>query len=106
MSIGNKQKRIRIEAVTLTPDGHGGSVSTWSPRCVVWAHERPLTGRESLAAAQMTATLSSVWEIHYRADISVKDRIKFGARTLEIESVVDPYDTRKDLHLACSEVQL
>jgi SPP1 family predicted phage head-tail adaptor len=105
MSIGLKVKRVRIERQTATPDGQGGSTLTWSPRCVVWAHERPLTGREALQAAQVTATLSSVWEIWYRTDISVKDRIKFGARTCEIESFIDPRDDRKELWLYTSEVQ-
>lgn len=104
MSVGNKQKRIRIEQQTATPDGHGGSTLTWSPRCVVWAHERPLTGREALQAAQVTATATSVWEIWYRTDISVKDRIKFGSRTCEIESFHDPKDDRKELYLFTSEV--
>jgi len=104
MSIGAKRNRIRIEQATLTSDGHGGSTVAWSPRCVVWAHERPLTGRESLAAQQVTATLSTVFEIWYRTGLSVKDRVKLGARTCEIESIVDPKDDRKELHLACSEV--
>jgi len=30
----------------------------------------------ALRAAQVTAVLSSVWEIHYRNDISVRDRVK------------------------------
>jgi len=105
MSIGNKVKRVTIQKATLAPDGHGGSVLTWSPRCVVWAHERPLTWRESLAAAQVTAVLSSVLELHFRSDLSVRDRVKIGARTLEVEAVYDPFDTRKELYLVCSEVQ-
>lgn len=104
-TIGQKQKRITIQRATLTADGHGGSTVAWSTRCTVWAHERPLTGREALAAAQVTATLSSVWEIHHRTDISVTDRIVCGARTLQIESVVDPTNTRTDLWLAVGEVQ-
>lgn len=104
-TIGQKQKRVTIQKPTAAPDGQGGQTVTWSTRCTVWAHERPLTGRESLAAAQVTAVLSSVWEIHYRTDISVKDRIVYGSRTLQIESFIDPTDTRAELHLMCSEVQ-
>lgn len=104
-TIGEKQKRIRIEQPVQVADGQGGHTTSWALRCVVDAHERPLTGREALLAAQVTAVLSSVWEIWYREDISVRDRIRFKARIVEIESVVDPDDTRDELHLTCSEVQ-
>lgn len=108
MTIGNKQKRIRIETPNMIPDGQGGikpGVPPYTVRAVVMAHERPLNGREALYAAQLTAVLSSVWEIWFRDDISVKDRIKFKARTIEIESYQDPDDTRSELYLFCSEVQ-
>jgi SPP1 family predicted phage head-tail adaptor len=104
-SSGQKQKLVMIQQATLTTDGQGGHSTTWSPRCTAWAHERPLNGREAIAAQQVTAVLSSVWEIHYRKDISVKDRIVFEGRTLQIESIVDPTETRRELWLTCSEVQ-
>lgn len=104
-TIGQKVKRIRIERAVETPDGHGGHSTAWTVRCVVNAHERPLTGAEALRAAQVTAVISSVWEIWYRTDIAVTDRIRFGTRVLNIESIVDPTDTREELQLFCSEVQ-
>jgi len=104
-SIGEKRKRIRIEQPVLVADGQGGHTTSYALRCVVAAHERPLTGREALLAAQVTAVLSSVWEIWYRDDISVKDRIRFKTRVIEIESFQDPTDSRDELHLFCSEVQ-
>ena len=109
MSIGKKVKRITIEKQTATPDGHGGSVLTWSPRCVVWAHERPLSGAEALRAAQVTAVLSSVWIIWQTSEtkaVSVKDRIVFESRVIQIESKYDATDTREEWTMACSEVAL
>lgn len=104
-TIGSKQKRITIQRAVATTDGQGGRSKAWITRCQVWAHERPLNGREALQASTVTATLSSVWEIWYRTDVSVKDRIVFGSRTLEIEAVIDPTDTREELHLTCAEAQ-
>jgi len=102
---GSKEKRIRIEQAVQTADGHGGHATTYSLRAVVHAHERPLTGREALQAAQTTAVLSSVWEIWFRSDIAVTDRIRFKTRIVQIEAFIDPTDTREELHLMCSEVQ-
>ena len=104
-TIGEKRTQIRIEKPVQTADGQGGHATTYALRAVVAAHERPLTGREALLAAQVTAVLSSVWEIWWRDDVSVKDRIRVGTRTIEIESIVDPTNRRDELHLVCSEVQ-
>lgn len=103
MSIGQKRTRVRIEQRVLTADSHGGSVTTWALRAVVWAHERPLSGAEALQAQQVTATRRTVLEVWYRSDLSVTDRILIGSRTLHIESLVDPTDTREELWLTCVE---
>jgi SPP1 family predicted phage head-tail adaptor len=104
-TVGSKEKRIRIDRAVKVSDGQGGKTVTYTPRTRVWAHERPLNGREAQLAAQVTAVLSSVWEIWFRTDVSVTDRLVFGTRTVEIESFIDPTDTREELHLFCSEVQ-
>lgn len=104
-SIGEKRNRVRIEKQVAVADGQGGHTVTYALRAVVQAHTRPLTGTEALRASQVTAVLSSVWEIWWRDDIRVTDRIRYGRRTVEIESYVDPTDTRDELHLFCSEVQ-
>ena len=107
-TIGAKQKRVTIESPNLVADGQGGrkpGVPPYLVRAVVWAHERPLTGRETLRAAQLTAVLASVWEIWYREDVSVKDRIRYKARVAEIESFIDPTDERDELYLFTSEIQ-
>jgi SPP1 family predicted phage head-tail adaptor len=108
MTIGNKQKRVTIETPNLISDGQGGhkpGIPPYVPRAVVWAHERPLSGAEAIRAEQLTAVLASVWEIWFREDISVKDRIRFKSRIAEIQSFIDPDDSRDELYLFCSEVQ-
>lgn len=104
-SSGQKQKLVTIQKATRSSDGQGGFTTSWSTRCTVWAHERQLSGREALAAQQVTAVLSSVFEINYRQDVSVKDRLIYGTRTVQIEAVIDPTDTRRELWLTCSETQ-
>ncbi len=104
MSAGNKRNRVRIEQRVLTSDGQGGHVTTWTLRAVVYAHERPLTGREAIQAGQVTAVRQTVLEIWYRTDIDITDRVLIGTRTLAINDFFDPTDTRDDLFLFCSEV--
>jgi len=102
-TIGTKRVRMRIEYPVLTSDGQGGSATRWAVREVVWVRERPLTSRESLAAAQITAVQTSVIEMWWRSDVSVTDRLRDGTRILSIESVSDPTGQRAELHLVCSE---
>lgn len=103
--IGLRNQRVRIEQPTLTSDGQGGNTKAWGVRAVVWALLEPLTSREALQAAQTTAVLSTALTIVFRSDISVKDRIRVGDRTLQIESYQDPDGRQDELRLLCSEVQ-
>ena len=124
--VGEKRNRIRIITPAPVPDGQGGHAVTWVLKVAVWARERALTGAESLRSAQVTAVLTSVWEIWWRGDVSVKDRVLVGAPSLDIASclalsgparlaagvrivdiaaLMDPTDARRELHLVCAEVQ-
>lgn len=105
MSIGTKSDRITIQRRAETKDTHGGNVVTYPTRATVWGFERPLNGREALLAGQVAAVLSSVWEIWFRADVSVKDRIVVGTRVIEIESFYDPDGRNRELYLVCAEAQ-
>lgn len=103
--IGRLNQRVRIEQPVLAADGQGGHTTTWSLLAVVWALVEPLTGKEALLASQVTAVLSTAVTIWYRSDLSVKDRILLGTRTLEIASYQDPDGRKDELRLLCSEVQ-
>jgi SPP1 family predicted phage head-tail adaptor len=105
-TIGSKRYRIRIESPNLVADGSGGQVPGVPPylvRCVVAAYERPLTGKEALLATQLAAVWQSCWEIWKRSDVSVKDRIRYGARVVEIDHI-DPSNL-DETWLYGSEVQ-
>lgn len=104
-TIGNRNQRVRIEQQVQTSDGQGGTTVSYALRCVVDALIEPLTGREVLAAAQVSAVLSTAVTIVFRSDISVKDRIRVRDRVLEVESYQDPTGRRDELRLLCSEVQ-
>lgn len=102
--IGQLRTRIRIEQPTRTVDAQGGRSTTWATLATLWALVEPLSGREALMAAQVTAVLSTGITIWFRDDISVKQRIVIGSRTLQIESFQDPTGMRDELRLLCSEV--
>lgn len=103
--IGTMRERIAIQRRVATPDGQGGHTVAYAVRAVVAAALEALTGREAIAAQQITAAFSRAFVIRFRDDVSVTDRIVWAGRTLQIESVVDPDDDRRYVRLTCSEVQ-
>jgi SPP1 family predicted phage head-tail adaptor len=105
MRAGQLRDRITIQRLGRASDGQGGGNLT--PATIVAnepAQVLPVSGREALQASAVTAVMSSVVRLRYRSDVSVKHRVIFGARTLQVESVQDPDGRRRELQLFCSEV--
>lgn len=103
-AVGDLRERVRLESLTSTVDTHGGAVSTWATIDTVWAAVWPVTGREAVQAARMTAVTGTVVWLRYRSDLSLKGRVVHGTRTLQIEDVADPDGHRHWTRLMCSEV--
>ncbi len=104
MRAGELRHRITIQQATETPSTSGAITQTWSTVATVWAAIEALSGREAFAAQQVNAQVSSRIRIRYRAGITPKMRIVFGARTFNIESVMDMESRRRELQLLVSEV--
>jgi SPP1 family predicted phage head-tail adaptor len=104
--IGAMRERITLQKKVATPDGQGGHTVAYAVRAVVAAAFEALTGREAIAAQQVTATFDRAIVIRYRADVSVTDRVVWGGVTLQILTAVDPDDDNRFLRLTCTEVQV
>ena len=104
-AIGAMRERITIQKKVAAGDGQGGHPVTWTVRAVVAAALEALTGREAIAAQQVTATFDRAFVIRYRAAVSVTDRIVWAGCTLQILTAVDPDDDDRFLRLTCTEVQ-
>lgn len=104
MKIGNLRHRVTIQQLTRTDDGAGGYTETWTAIATVWADVYPLKGQERYDAQQVKANLSHRVTIRYRAGVEPSMRLQYGARTLNIEAVIDPEERHRELILMCSEV--
>lgn len=103
MKIGKLNKRIEIQDATEAADAYGAPVRTWSTLYEVWASIVPATGRESLIARQVQATVPVEIHIRYRPDITPKHRAKYGSRIFNIGSVIDVDENGEELILSCTE---
>ena len=72
---GELDKRITLRRESLTPDGQGGNHLTVADYDTVWAHVRPLSGREREQFDRVNAEASYLFVIRNRQDIRENDRV-------------------------------
>lgn len=106
MQAGKLRTRVIIQQQVTATNGYMEQIVTWSTLATVWADVRAVTGAERTigTAQQVQSALTDQVEIRYRSDVTPKQRLKIGARILDIETVGDPDGRKRRLILACREV--
>lgn len=99
MQLGRLNRRITIEAKSVTRDSYGGEAITWTPVATVWAAVLPIRGREYVAIREAGAELTTRFVIHYRAGITPAMRIAYGGGYYDIVEVIDSEDGHRFLEL-------
>lgn len=98
-------REITIERATASQDpGTGEDIQSWATLATVWASRRRASARETLAAAEISAEVSDVFEIRYDSawsDLSPKDRLVFEGRTYGI-ATVDEIGRREGLRIGAT----
>lgn len=109
MNIGQLRHRIFIELLASTGDDYGASVSTWTSNISAWASINPVRGNEYFSAMQSQAAVTHKITMRYRTLAGTTCigpgycRIKFGSRTFDIRSVINPGERNVSLEMMCSE---
>ena len=88
---GDLDQRITFQAATLTPDGAGGSTEVWSDfgdTPAVWAHVKPLTGREVMQEGGDAANADYRFTVRWRDDVSEIHRIVWNGSYYNIRQVM------------------
>jgi SPP1 family predicted phage head-tail adaptor len=90
---GERGRRIRIErASTIRDPKSGERVPSWTLLAERWASWRPASARETLAAAEVSAQVTDVFELLWStqlADLNPKDRLIFKGRVYDIAGVIE-----------------
>jgi len=104
MLAGRLDKRITIQVSTSdSRDSFGDSTPAWTDLATVWAEIVPISGREFWAAQAVNAEKDLRITIRYRDDITPKNRIVYGSRVFDIQSVIDMRGMREELQIMCRE---
>lgn len=101
MMVGDLDQRITFQAATLTSDGAGGSTETWadlSDTPTVWAHVKPLTGREVVQEGGDAANANYRFTVRWRDDVSEIHRIVWNGSYCNIRQVMRT--SQRELYVA------
>ncbi len=104
MRTGALRHKIEIQAFIITEDELGNQTEEWAKVAEAWAAVEPVSGKEywAAAAAQAEATIKVTMRPP-GIEITPANRIIFGSRTLEIESVINVREQNRELQLMCKE---
>jgi len=99
---------LTFEALVEEMDSDGARVEVWADAFDVSptmpAEVTPLSGREFWRSQQVQSDITHEVVIRYRPDVRHNQRIRYGDRTLNIESVIDTEEAGVELRLMCKEV--
>lgn len=97
---GSMDRRIELQAKTVTRDDIGEEQETWTTFATVWANVQGLRGKEFFAAAEMQDAVDLRIRIRYRDDVTRDQRIVFEGQSLDIASLVET-GRREGLEIMC-----
>lgn len=83
-------RKIILQRATTVQDETGQEIQTWADLATVWASRRRASARETLAAAEVSAAITDVFECRWGSawsDVSPLDRLVFEGRAYDIASV-------------------
>lgn len=105
MLAGAMDRRVTLMRYSVSFNADNEPVESWvADASPVWASWRRASARETLAAAQVQAVVSDVFEIRYSAVVSnlnAKDRLSYGGRTYDIAAVTE-IERREGLRIDAS----
>lgn len=103
MNAGKLKTKILIEQITETANEYGELIKTWSTFATAWADIRPLVGREYYTSKQIDAEVTTKIRIRYIAGITPKMRVNNSGQLFDIQAVINPQNSNKEIVLKVIE---
>jgi SPP1 family predicted phage head-tail adaptor len=94
---------VQIQRRRLNTTTYGEQVEIWDTVAEAYAAIRSLTTREYFAAMQVQSSATHEIRMRWPCDMTVRDRIKFGARAFDIVNISDRDERHIELTLTCAE---
>ena len=104
MQAGKYNKRVTIEQASIVQDVSGQETNTWATLLTVWASIIPKNNVEAEDNTKLKVSTFYEVTIRYTTELIGECRILYGTKYLDIQSVINPYESDKELLLTCVEV--
>ena len=108
MRAGDLRHRVIVQVNTPSFDPNGGNVDSWATDTTVWASVQTLTGKKLEIARQIDSEATTQVRMRYCGtdgvpDVTVDNRLLFGARILQIVYVINENERNVMLQILCKE---
>lgn len=87
---GELDQLISIQQKVETPDDMGGNTFAWSEKFTIWAHVRPLSGREVTDFDRVNAEAQYLFAVRWPVDIKESDAILWEGDYYNIRALKKP----------------
>lgn len=84
---GQLDRRVTLQSASVSTDGFGQAVRTYSTLAQVWAKVDYRTVKEGEDAEKLTSVNKVRFTIRYRADVDATIKISWDSKTYEVEGV-------------------
>lgn len=104
MRAGRLRHRVTLQEQRGAQSETGAVAGRWRSVATVYAELKPLAGTEGRGSEQMVAEVTHEVRIRYRRDVRPTMRLLYGARVLDVHSVLNTDERNAELVLGCREV--
>jgi SPP1 family predicted phage head-tail adaptor len=101
MDAGQLTERVTLRRKVQTQDEYGTLVETDGTLAIVWAHVKPLSGRERDRGQQTEGTANYVITIRYRAGLATSDYVVWRDQQMNLRFIRDDGPRSLWLRLEC-----
>lgn len=95
--------RVEIQSRVTTQDTYGAVTETWSTVATRWGRVEPLSGREQWQAQQVRPDVTHRVTLRYYDGLTARHRLKVGDRVLNITSVLNTEERKRQHECVCVE---
>jgi SPP1 family predicted phage head-tail adaptor len=90
MKAGDLDRRVTLQARTLTKNGFNEEVESWPDFATVWASYKPVSDAERVRPAQVAASITARFQIRWSSVLHALDptwRLRFDGLSFDVVAV-------------------
>jgi len=104
LRIGKLRHYVAVKTASTSADSYGEEIETFATALSGWASIEPVSGQEIMSAQQQIGELTHKVRMRHNSAITVRARVYFGSRILEIVSVRNFQERGHWVEMMCKEI--